>query len=208
MKIGIATVHKAPNYGANLQAYATWKFIVNRGYECEIIDMSLEPEGTRFPLSRPEYYIRKVALGSRIKKYLRSILVLFGMKKPIYTPPPILASAQRKFDRFNQLINYSTNYKTLVDLYSCPPEYDLYITGSDQVWNPTQHYCLEPFFLTFVKGNKRKLSYASSIGIEELRENEKNSLQSGLIPTRPSLFVKRRPKNYWKILQADKILSR
>lgn len=181
MKVGIVTVHKAPNYGANLQAYATWKFIANCGYDCEIIDISLKPEGERFPLSRPEYYKKsKVAFRVQIKLLLREILVVLGLKKPIYTPPPILPAAQKKFDAFNKLIKYTSRYETLEALYTCPPQYDLYVTGSDQVWNPTQHYCLEPFFLTFVKGNKRKLSYAASIGIEELRDNEKKQFSEWL----------------------------
>ena len=41
------------------------------------------------------------------------------------------------------------------------------------MWNPTQPFCIEPYFLTFVKdGNARKISYASSIGIESLTERE------------------------------------
>ncbi len=181
MRIGVITVHKAPNYGANLQAYATWKFITNNGHYCEILDMSLQPEGERFPLSRPEYYQKnKEPFRIRIKLLARKILVLFGVKKPIYIPPSILPSAQRKFNAFNELINYSSTYNTLEALYSQPPQYDVYLTGSDQVWNPTQHYCLEPFFLTFVGEDKRKLSYAASIGIEELRENEKKQFAKWL----------------------------
>lgn len=181
MKVGVVTVHKAPNYGANLQAYATWKFIVDCGHDCEIIDISLKPEGERFPLSRPEYYEKnKIPLRVQIRLLLRKVLVVLGLKKPSYIPPPILPAAQKKFDTFNGLIKYSSHYETLEMLYACPPQYDLYITGSDQVWNPTQHYCLEPFFLTFVKGEKRKLSYAASIGIEELRNNEKKQFSEWL----------------------------
>lgn len=183
MKVGIATVHSVPNYGANLQAYATWKFITNSGHDCEVIDMSLNPEGERFPLSRPEYYLPpKQPLSFHLKMALRKVLVLMGQKKPIYIPPTILPIAQRKFDAFNKLIKYSSKFKTLEELYSCPPQYDVYVTGSDQVWNPTQHYCLEPFFLTFAKGNKRKISYAASIGIEELRDKEKRQFAEWLSP--------------------------
>lgn len=174
MKIGIATVHKAPNYGANLQTYALWRYLSNEGHDCEVLDIPLNAQPPRFPLSRPEYYeCPTPSLSVRIKSQLRKILVVFGIKKPIYTPPPILPAAQKKFDEFNQLINYSCRYDLLADLYANPPHYDLYVTGSDQVWNPTQHYCLEPFFLTFAPMGSRKISYAASIGIEELRENER-----------------------------------
>ena len=37
-KVGIITVHRNVNYGANLQAFASCKFINNAGYNAEIID--------------------------------------------------------------------------------------------------------------------------------------------------------------------------
>ena len=54
------------------------------------------------------------------------------------------------------------------------------MTGSDQDWNPTQPYCLEPNFLTFAPLDKKKLSYASSIGVTELQENEKQDFKRWL----------------------------
>ena len=37
-KIGIITVHRNVNYGANLQAYASCKYLNNSGFDAEIID--------------------------------------------------------------------------------------------------------------------------------------------------------------------------
>lgn len=37
-KVGIVTVHRNVNYGANLQAFASNKFINNQGFNAEIID--------------------------------------------------------------------------------------------------------------------------------------------------------------------------
>lgn len=37
-KVGIITVHRNVNYGANLQAFASCKFINNAGYNAEVID--------------------------------------------------------------------------------------------------------------------------------------------------------------------------
>ncbi len=75
----------------------------------------------------------------------------------------------------------SKPYRGIDELYRNPPEYDVYITGSDQVWNPTQNYCLEPYFLTFVKNkNARKISYASSIGIDQLLPKEKKDFKRWL----------------------------
>lgn len=62
-----------------------------------------------------------------------------------------------------------------------PPAYDIYVTGSDQVWNPTQPFCIEPYFLTFVRNpHARKISYAASIGIEKLTAKEESDFKRWL----------------------------
>ena len=67
-------------------------------------------------------------------------------------------------------------------MYSNPPSYDIYITGSDQLWNPTQPFCIEPYFLTFVKSSTaKKISYAASIGHDTLNEKEKNDFKRWLL---------------------------
>ena len=81
--------------------------------------------------------------------------------------------SEGRFKQFNSFIKYSKTYNRLSDLKKDPPIYDLYISGSDQLWNPAQPYCLEPYFLTFVPTGKRKISFATSIGLTELTETEK-----------------------------------
>lgn len=175
MKIGIVTVHKAPNYGANLQTYATWKCIYDLGFDAEIIDLSLKAEPPRFPKMRPEFSKKhKVSIKFKMKMLLRDFCVLLHIKKPIYTPPNILPDAQAKFNEFNKLIKYSKKYRSVSELYELGTDYDILITGSDQVWNPQQPWAMEPMFLTFAKENQKKISYASSIGIEDLLPNEKS----------------------------------
>lgn len=38
-RVGIITIHHSPNYGACLQSYALYKYIVQQGAYCEIIDV-------------------------------------------------------------------------------------------------------------------------------------------------------------------------
>lgn len=174
MKIGIVTVHSVPNYGANLQAYATWKFIHNLGFDCEILDFTLDSEPPRFLRMRPELEKNKIPFKIKAKLFLRNFCVFIGLKKPIYIPPAILPDAQIKFTEFNKLIKFSKKINSLSELYEYGTDYDILITGSDQVWNPEQPWAMEPMFLTFAKENQRKISYASSIGVEDLRPNEKS----------------------------------
>lgn len=172
MKIGIITIHISPNYGATLQAYALYKFLTLQGFDCEIIDLHRSEfedyvPSKRFLRCRP----RKVSGYEKFKNVIKKII---GYKtKIINTKNKYSVEANPKFVDFNSKIKLSKPYKGIDQLYSDPPIYDVYITGSDQVWNPSQYYCIEPYFLTFAPTTARKISYAASIGISDIRENEK-----------------------------------
>ena len=55
---------------------------------------------------------------------------------------------------------------------------DIYLAGSDQIWNP--YIIKEAFLLTFVKDNKRKISYASSIGVDKIPDCRKKLYKRAL----------------------------
>lgn len=176
--IGIITIHNSPNYGACLQSYALYKYLEDKGCDVEIIDLH-RPNAyedyvpsKRYTCSRPV----KLSLKQRAIKKFKSILGIRERKTSLYNP-----NAKKKFDAFNASIKLSRPYRSIEDLYANPPEYDLYISGSDQLWNPTQAYCLEPYFLTFVPhGRGKKISFATSLGITELRDNEKSNFKKWL----------------------------
>ncbi|MGD9365154.1 MAG: polysaccharide pyruvyl transferase family protein, partial [Desulfobacteraceae bacterium] len=58
-------------------------------------------------------------------------------------------------------------------LHKSPPIYDGYITGSDQVWNPRNNNCDSSYFLTFAPDGKRRISYAASFGVAEIKHGVK-----------------------------------
>lgn len=176
MKIGIITIHNSPNYGACLQSYALWKYLLDCGYECEIIDLHRPYQEDYVPSKKYVAYRDKKSTRSKIKKKIKKLLSLI-IKRKLQKHFFLLPEAQQKFDEFNSQIKLSRPYYGIDDLYNNPPEYDVYVTGSDQLWNPTQPYCLEPYFLTFAPFGKRRISYASSIGITELSENEKKKFK-------------------------------
>lgn len=172
MKIGIITIHVSPNYGATLQAYALYKFLVSQGFDCELIDLHRSEfedyiPSKRFVRCRP----RKVSLYEKFKNVIKKMI---GYKtRVVNTKNKYSVEAAPKFKAFNSAIKLSKTYRGIDQLYDDPPVYDVYITGSDQVWNPSQYYCIEPYFLTFVPVSARRISYAASIGISYIRENEK-----------------------------------
>lgn len=174
-KIGIITIHNSPNYGACLQSYALYKYIEQQGDDVEIIDLH-RPIAYEDYLPSKKYTCARPIKRGRLSKLKGMVKTVLGMNAKTSTRTASLYSstAIKKFEAFNSVIKLSQTYRGIDELYANPPIYDLYISGSDQLWNPTQAYCLEPYFLTFVpKGIGKKISYATSIGITELRENEK-----------------------------------
>ncbi len=183
MKVGIITIHHSPNYGACLQSFALYEYLHQAGYDVEIIDLHRPCYADYQPSRRFRPYGNRETFSLRaIARWLRS-----SLRKPCETAPhqdkeapvPSRKLINPAFDIFNARIRLSRPYRGIDELYANPPAYDVYITGSDQVWNPTQSYCLEPYFLTFVREGRR-ISYAPSVGIEELTAREKRDFRKWL----------------------------
>lgn len=68
------------------------------------------------------------------------------------------------WDLFDQNINWSKYIATDNHVDS---QYDYFIAGSDQIWNPLFECNSEREFLTFTT-NEKKIAYAASIGLDEL----------------------------------------
>ena len=176
MKVGIITIHNSTNYGACLQSWGLYKYLVDEGYDCEIIDLHRPVHKDYVYSDKFVDYNGKCAEVRKLtlKKFIRRYIV----KDKV---PDYMILRNLKFDRFNSRIKLSKTFCGIDELYATPPSFDVYVTGSDQVWNPTQPFCIEPYFLTFVSNpNSRKISYGASIGIEKLTEREKKDFKRWL----------------------------
>ena len=163
MKVGIITIHKSPSYGGSLQAYALYQYIKRRGLDTEIIDL-LRPthRGYRYSIRFLQTRCRRI---DRLRMFLKALFNISSKGESNF-------SYNDNFKVFNLNLTYSNPYKSVQSLFSHPPIYDIYITGSDQVWNPTQPNPVDPYFLAFV--NKGfKISYAASVGVPDLLPHEK-----------------------------------
>ena len=147
--IGIITIHKINNYGSVLQAYALQKACEELGYKVEIIDYD-------FPNA---FHINnKYATASDTQlNEPKWIKVLFA-KALIRQHKGIHAFVEN----YQHLSN--AKYHCVEDFTSNPPNYDIYLTGSDQLWSP-RHCNGDPaFMLYFAPDNALKIAYAASIG--------------------------------------------
>lgn len=145
MKIGIITFHWATNFGAVLQAYALQKYLMSLNYEVEIIN---------YKPKRYDFSIRSI-----ISKRVWANILQWKKEQGI-----------KKFR--NRYLNLTKRYYSESELVSNPPYCDIYITGSDQVWNPyfTQFgegKATLSYFLSFGNENIKKIAYAVSFGVTE-----------------------------------------
>jgi coenzyme F420-reducing hydrogenase beta subunit len=158
-KIGIITFHKAKNYGAVLQAYALQKYLISKGMNAEIID---------YYGSVYDHY----KLQERGNLLSKSITKIQNSN---------LKKTYQKFESFeNTFLEKSSKFYSKETISFCQNEYDYFITGSDQVWNPHIVGDDGTFLLDFVKDKKRCISYAASIGVEYLISSEKKWLFDGV----------------------------
>ena len=153
-RIGIITMHKPISYGSALQSYALQKKIEDFGYEVELIDY-------RYP--NELHYTKDGSIKGCIRSVISFVInMLWGF-------PNI--KKRKKFDIFyNKFYKTSAYYPTAESLKENPPIYDLYITGSDQVWNPKFIKQDSSFLLSFVSDDKPKISYASSFATTVIPE--------------------------------------
>ena len=161
MKIGIITIQKCNNYGADLQAYALGAKLRSMGYDAENIDY-LFYKHPRHQGSKLEKPTLPISLKNRIKELLSPIIAtLKGLRNRC-----VSIERRKRFDEwFNANVKVGREYRSVKSLYDDPPKYDVYVTGSDQVWNPRLYSNIKPYFLDFAPQDKRCIAYASSIGV-------------------------------------------
>lgn len=167
-KIGIVTIHKSSNFGGSLQAYALYKHLESQGHDVEIIDL-LRPVHDRFIYDSryKPYRSTRFTLKNRLREAAKKLL---GRKDRKGYASEV---SKERFAEFFKDIKYSKEYRKISRIYKDAPVYDTYITGSDQMWSPMHPFNIEPYFLTFAPKGKRKISFATSIGVTELTAKEK-----------------------------------
>ena len=145
MTIGIITMHRVPNMGSVLQAYALQHTINQLGYRATIIDYVF-PQKKLIPL-----HIRALRWGLDLLK-----------GRPNH----------KKRGKLNEFISshlfLTRKYNNAEELKADPPIFDIYCTGSDQVWNPMHIGNDMTFFLDFVPDSSPKISYASSFALDSI----------------------------------------
>lgn len=201
-KIGIITqYHNNQNYGGLLQAYALQKVMSDLGTDCEIIDYDYSinrKEQGNWCIKFLEYLKHDWISAIEIAMFqVASHVNLFFLKKnrTVYLKYKKILKRE-KCDLFRKKIPHSYKCYNKDSVWELIKIYDLFITGSDQVWNPKSVSEVE--LLGFVPDSNRKMSYAASIATN-IEDYHAQKLFSMYLPFLKSISV--REKSSKKIIQ-------
>ncbi|OZG66173.1 polysaccharide pyruvyl transferase [Bifidobacterium hapali] len=160
MKAALITYHAAHNNGSFLQAFATQRKIQQLGYDCDIINFST-------PRQQYLYDVYKKVHGP--KDIAKNLYAVFHHKL-----------IQRRHDDFTNLAHRALKltpkfYEDPSQMGDLEAQYDVFVSGSDQIWNMDAWDYSDAYFLSFVK-RKAKVSYASSMGGHILEKRDDKAL--------------------------------
>lgn len=168
-KVGVITFHNYDNYGAILQSYALQKKLRELGTHPEIMDY------------RCDYISNPFRLVNLKKKGLFNYI--YGAIGHICYIP-----RRRKCNQFRKLMRYSEPVAA-GKMQAVAGKYDIYIAGSDQIWDYKLTNFDKSYFLDFVKPGKKKCSYAASIG-EHLPPQEYQKDYAALLKNFDEILVR------------------
>lgn len=173
MKIGIVTYVKCDNYGAELQAYAM-QYVYNKlGYDAEVLDLEKQNKELSSSLSTiiPAIVNRFKTYGIKAPyKILQLVWDVIQRKKAKKQFAVDIQKKHELFTRFfDEKIKHSPIYYTLKSVYVEDMPYDVYVAGSDQIWNYMHTDFLDVYFLEFADRFKaKKIAYAASLSIPDI----------------------------------------
>jgi hypothetical protein len=140
----------AENFGSALQAFALEHFLIEIGCQPEIINCIYKADMEKYRLFRTNIYSR------RLRALVADVLYF-----------------SRNLKRKKSFADFRKRYLTVSDdmydmgrdeMSRLNQKYDVFICGSDQIWNLncTNEFVSE-FFLSFAHNEKRKIAYAPSM---------------------------------------------
>lgn len=165
MKIGILTFHRAHNYGAVLQCYALQELLKSLGYNVQVIDYRPNYIENAY-LLLPNRWVESRSIFHFLKMKIRDVILL-----------PVRYIRGRRFKAF---VNKYLDLSAPCTEVNIPSDYDVYIVGSDQIWNKSITKGFDRVFFCdfgFEKKNRKYLSYAASTELSDISNDDADFLE-------------------------------
>lgn len=156
IKIVLVTIFDNVNFGTYLQALATSVKLQQLGADVKILWYERPWNRLKTPFDQYIPLIRRFGLAYARLRGLKGYLQKHECREFVKKYVPI-----------------TKLYYTYEELLKNPPKADVYLTGSDQVWNTFHNKGIQPvYYLDFVH-NVKKVAYAASIGQNEIEDQYK-----------------------------------
>ena len=158
-KVALLSFHTAYNYGAALQAFALQETVSDMAVDCAYINYVNESRQQEYDM------IAQIRRELKKKNLIRVAKLICGI--------PFMAGRKRHFEQFyhRYLTKTAVEYHSSKEAEALNDDFDKFIVGSDQVWNPENNGSDCAFMLDFVQDERKRISYSSSFGISEVPEH-------------------------------------
>ncbi|PID33235.1 hypothetical protein CR969_01850 [Candidatus Saccharibacteria bacterium] len=155
-KIGIITLNSGNNYGNRLQNYALQRAL--ESIDCQPCTLVINDS------------------PSSLRLFIRRAMSKLSNTSPRISRLKMIAAKEKNFKPFSEKMLKTTVVEDIDDIVD---NYDYFITGSDQVWNPHFIRMDDTNFLSFAPKDKR-ISYAASFGVSEIPDDQKNFFRDNI----------------------------
>lgn len=163
MKTAIfVTIHSAINFGSVLQTFATEKILQSHGFAPRILN----------------YRPSRLSYRSFLKRQLISIPRMIALPLSL----PVFILNRYIYNGFLKRYCHLTKpYYSIAEIEKNIPKADVYITGSDQVWNSTHNNGVdEVYYYTFLPSDCHVVAFSSSFGKESMPTDEAEQVKKFL----------------------------
>ena len=169
--VAYLTRHAVSNYGSVLQAYATQTALEKLGANAVCIDYYRTDEKTENLVDT-----RLKSVSAKWNKNALTRLVFKATQNPVYK------FADKRFAEYRKIVKVTDKeYNSEQELAADIPQADIYMTGSDQVWNTVVCGEIDPvYFLSFLPDSAKKIAYAASFGGSEVLPKDKENIKKWL----------------------------
>lgn len=166
-KVGLMTLSNVVNFGSALQTHATIKTVEKLGYDCVLIDYRYPTNWHTNNATGNENTGNNVII--RLIKLILRKIYLFKIARMI---KQMLNRKQKHYSNiFYDFVKKTPVTSVLYDRKSIlknPPVFDIYMTGSDQTWNPRYLHTDYSFLLNFAPENAPRIAYSASFGAKKM----------------------------------------
>ena len=156
--VGIITTFRQPNFGSVLQAFALQDVIERMGYDVKVIDYKYPNE--YHWNAGAKHGRRKVSFRMRLGDVRRKVQLLLHLRRPT------------KMEKLNHFIKKEMRctrfYSSRKAILEHPPIFDIYVSGSDQIWNPNTMFGDMSYMFDFASANSRRIAYSSSFSCDSI----------------------------------------